>query len=185
MHHPRFVAALCPCLCLYLCLFWAPAALAAQPAPPPAAQVTILWPRIIPSADSAAQRARADVLQASLLQRLAKALPGQRAELRPEPERRCSHDRCERYTLGALLLHRGQGCAVVATIHQPHGGAVRLMPWAGKLRMKAYQIQAGERPEDFVTVEDFAPCAGLVEALAAGDADVEREIRAGAAPAKP
>ncbi|HOX43060.1 MAG TPA: hypothetical protein PK668_05665 [Myxococcota bacterium] len=170
---------------LSLGLLASPTALAADPAPPPAAQVTILWPRIIPSGDAAALRVQAEVLQASLLQRLGKALPGQRAELRPEPERRCPHDRCERLTLGALLLHRGQGCAVVATVHQPRGGAVRLAPWAGKLRLKAYQLQAGQRPEDFVTVEDFAPCAGLVEALAAGDADVEREIRAGAAPAKP
>jgi hypothetical protein len=158
---------------------------ASAQAPPPADNaITVLWPRIIPSADAAAFRVEALGLQSRLKETVQKVLPGRPLDVRPEPERSCSHGQCPRLTVGVLLLHKENGCAAVALIYRPNGGVVSLAPWAGDLKLKATQVQPGEPPENQVTIRDFVPCNALLKSLDAAQPGVDFELREAAAPKK-
>ena len=76
--------------------------------------VIVFWPRIIPGTESASAQQLAGELQAHVVTMVEGVLPGRTVDVRPEPERACPRAGCVAMTVGALLLKRGSGCAVVA-----------------------------------------------------------------------
>ncbi|MBN2495136.1 MAG: hypothetical protein JXR96_11130 [Deltaproteobacteria bacterium] len=145
--------------------------------------VVVLWPRIVPGSASAESRDIARALQARLRALVARELPGRPIDSRPEPERVCPQAGCEAFSAGALLIRRGQGCAVVALLSPPGPSAARLVRWAGELRLKQQSVAFRKPPESHVTVTDFASCAELASELDANAERVERALRMLTSPA--
>jgi hypothetical protein len=148
-----------------------------SPAAPLKNEVVLLWPRIIPSENAKTFQAEALGLQARLKQTLQKILPGFGIDVRPEGERSCGPEGCRTLTVGVLLLHKSNGCVTVAMVHRPGKSAARLVPWAGTLQMKAYEISYGEKPENYVSIKDFIPCDLLLKSLDVNEDSIEKEIR--------
>jgi len=144
--------------------------------------VVVLWPRVLPATDAPEIRAAATRVQQSLQQLVASELAGRPVDVRPEPERVCPQAGCKAASVGALLVHAGQACAVVGWVSQPGRSPARLVPWAGKIRLKQPTVPFRDYPESYVTILDFQPCAELEVAMASGQGAVGAAIR-GLAPA--
>lgn len=138
----------------------------------------VLWPRVIPASSSAMTRAAAFQVQSALAS-LATQHGGQRAlDVRPEPQRVCRRAGCVAASVGAVLVHASQGCAVVATVSGPGPAPAALVPWAGDVRAQVASVPFREPPESFLTVKDFVPCDQLVPALDAGAPAVVAALQA-------
>jgi hypothetical protein len=138
--------------------------------------VVVLWPRVIPATDTPATRHAAALVQAQLRKLVAETLAGRPVDTRPEPERVCPQAGCKAMTVGALLIHSGDACAVVALISGPGRAPATLVPWAGRVDLKRVSIGFREPAESYVTIRDFQHCSALVEPLKAGEAVVKQAI---------
>ncbi|MBN2361394.1 MAG: hypothetical protein JXR83_18225 [Deltaproteobacteria bacterium] len=138
--------------------------------------VMLLWPRIIPANGAGALRPQAVALRSALRQMMDRALPGRPVEVRPEPQRVCPRAGCRGISVGALLLHESRGCAAVAVIGPPGQTMLRLVPWAGAIKLKATMIPFRDPPESNLAIEDYVPCQDLARELAARSGDVQRAL---------
>ena len=150
----------------------------------PPAKLTVLWPRVFPSAraDATAPLAQAAQVQVALAAK--RALPGREQELKPKGERSYPEAGCAGGSVGVLILREGDACAAVALIGVEGRGRVRLAAWAGVLELKKYEVEFREPPESAVCVKDFVKCADLAALMQKPNADVERAMVDMLAPAK-
>jgi hypothetical protein len=125
--------------------------------------VVLLWPRVIPSAETAALRAVAQPLHQRLFQLIQRALPGRHIDIRPEPQRVCPQAGCEGIAVGVLLLAHGSGCVAVVQVSPPGRSAARQVAWVGDVRLTRDEVAFREPPEQHVLVKDYAACDRLLE----------------------
>ena len=113
-------------------------------------------------------------------------LPDRPVDVRPAPERVCPQAGCKAMTVGALLVHTGQACAVVALVSGPGRSAVHLLPWAGKVTLKQQTLPFREYPESHVTILDFQRCGALAEPMRVEEGRVMASMKAvaGSPPAR-
>jgi len=138
----------------------------------------VLWPRIIPSAGAEALGAQAAALQERLAAMATEAAAGRPVDVRPEPERVCPRDGCAAASVGAVLLHQGGSCAVVAVTARPGRAPAHLAAWAGRVDVLAATVPFREPPEERLRVGDLVPCRDLAAALDARAEEILREVRA-------
>ena len=139
--------------------------------------VVLLWPRIIPGSDFELLEPQAAGLQARLRQMIVQTLPDAPIDTRPSPERVCPKAGCVGISVGVLLLHQEYGCAAIALIGEPGPTPIRLVHWAGRLRVKAERIPFRDYPESYITITDFVPCDQLLNVLNERELDVRNAIR--------
>lgn len=148
--------------------------------------VVLLWPRVIPRSEDPQTSQDATFVQGQLRAAIARALPNVPVDVRPEPERVCPQKGCKGIAVGAVLLHKEQGCAVVATVSKPGQSEQRLIPMAGAMALATTSVPFREPPESFVTIHDFDRCMDLGPnmelRMAAFEASL-RELAGAAAPA--
>jgi hypothetical protein len=126
-------------------------------------------------------RAIAANVQTRLRAVVERTLPGRTVDVRPEPERVCPRAGCNAMTVGFSLYHSNSGaCSVVALVSGAGASPARLIPWAGRVQLREETVPFREPPEGRILVEDAVPCAGLNEALTAGEAAVAEAIRTAA-----
>jgi hypothetical protein len=172
----------------------APAPTAPPPAPPPesleerhvskspgvAGGVTILWPRIIPRDIVDENRDLALALQQQMKRIVEKHLPGRTIDFRPEPERVCPKTGCAGVSVGLLLSRQGQGCLVLALVSRPGVSPTRIVPWVGKVTLRADTVGFREWPESQITVADYIPCNSLLTTMDAQEPAVAAALQAAA-----
>jgi hypothetical protein len=127
--------------------------------------VVVLWTRVIPGSEDASLQGAAGAVQEALRAAAAQAAPGATVDVRPAPERVCPREGCKAVAVGAVLAHKDGGCVVVATVSAPGESAAKLIPLAGKVKLKADSAPFREPPESFVQVLDFASCADVAAQL--------------------
>lgn len=140
-------------------------------------QVTVLWPRVIPRDEAPRSDALAAQVQQAVLDAVRRALPGRPVEVRPQGERSCPEAGCPGGSAGALLIRKGEGCAVVGLAGWRGRGQIRLAAWAGTVELKKLQVDFREPPESSVRVQDFARCAEVAAQLAARAEQMDRTLR--------
>lgn len=123
--------------------------------------VVLLWPRVIPKSESPQTRQDAAFIQSQLRAAIGRALPGMPVDTRPEPERVCPQKGCTGLSVGAVLMHKESGCAVVATVSKPGPTEQRLISMAGAMSLSTNVVPFREAPESFVTIHDFDRCVDL------------------------
>ncbi len=123
--------------------------------------VVVLWPRVIPRSEDPQTKQDAAFIQSQLRAAVARALPGVPVDIRPEPERSCPQKGCTAASVGAVIMHKESGCAVVATVSKPGPSEQRLISMAGAMSLAATTVPFREPPESFVTIHDFDRCVDL------------------------
>lgn len=140
--------------------------------------VLVLWPRIVPGSERARSQAQAAAVQERLRRMVRRVFQGMEPEVRPRPERVCPRGGgCKAVSVGALLIRRQGGCAVVALVSAPGESAARLVPWAGSVVKKRDHAEFRTPPENQIKVKDFAACDALEQALTERDSNVEKALR--------
>lgn len=139
--------------------------------------VVVLWPRVIPSATADKVHPIAVSAQARVSGMVAAALPGRPITLRPKPERVCPQGGCAGLSVGLLLAHVENGCAAAALIGGPGRTARRIVPWAGRMELKAMQYEFRGQPESLVTIKEMVPCADLVRTMGERDQAVAEAVK--------
>lgn len=142
--------------------------------------VTLLWPRIIPRDIVDENRDLAAALQQRMKGIVEKHLPGRAIDFRPEPERVCPKTGCAGVSVGLLLSRQGQGCLVLALISQPGVSPTRIVPWVGKVQLRADTVGFREWPESQITVADYIPCSSLLTTMDSQEANVAAALQAAA-----
>jgi hypothetical protein len=124
--------------------------------------LVVLWPRVVPAEGGldAAQHV------ASFLAAAAREAAGDRpVDVRPDPERACPRDGCAAASIGAVLLHRGDQCAVVATVAVAGPAPSLLVPLAAEVTLRNTNVPFRTPPEEHVVVRDYGRCSELASAL--------------------
>ncbi|MBA3549956.1 MAG: hypothetical protein H0T76_26050 [Nannocystis sp.] len=142
--------------------------------------VTLLWPRIIPRDIVDENRDLASALQQRMKGIVEKHLPGRAIDFRPEPERVCPKTGCAGVSVGLLLSRQGQGCLVLALISRPGVSPTRIVPWVGKVQLRADTVGFREWPESQITVADYIPCSSLLTTMDSQEANVAAALQAAA-----
>jgi hypothetical protein len=142
--------------------------------------VTLLWPRIIPRDIVDENRDLAAALQQRMKGIVEKHLPGRPIDFRPEPERVCPKTGCAGVSVGLLLSRQGQGCLVLALISRPGVAPTRIVPWVGKVQLRADTVGFREWPESQITVADYIPCNSLLTTMDSQEANVAAALQAAA-----
>ena len=142
--------------------------------------VTLLWPRIIPRDIVDENRDLAGALQQRMKSIVEKHLPGRAIDFRPEPERVCPKTGCAGVSVGLLLSRQGQGCLVLALISRPGVSPTRIVPWVGKVQLRADTVGFREWPESQITVADYIPCNSLLTTMDSQEAAVAAALQAAA-----
>jgi len=140
--------------------------------------LTVLWPRVIPSAQSEATAELARAAQQQLLETARRALPKRtQHDVRPKGERSCPDAGCPGGSVGVLILREGAGCAAVALVGVPGRGHIRLAAWAGQLELKKYEVEFRDPPESQVKIKDYVKCTDLIAEMSKPNIDVERAMQ--------
>jgi len=139
--------------------------------------VTLLWPRIIPRDIVDENRDLAAALQQRMKGIVEKHLPGRPIDFRPEPERVCPKTGCAGVSVGLLLSRQGQGCLVLALISRPGVSPTRIVPWVGKVQLRADTVGFREWPESQITVADYIPCNSLLTTMDSQEANVAAALQ--------
>ena len=142
--------------------------------------VTILWPRIIPRDIVDENRGLGAALQQQMRVMVEKHLPGRAIDFRPEPERVCPKTGCAGVSVGLLLSRQGQGCLVLALVSRPGVSPTRIVPWVGKVQLRADTVGFREWPESQITVADYIPCTSLLTTMDAQEAAIADALKAAA-----
>lgn len=133
--------------------------------------IVLLWPRIVPKAETVAMRGPAKALQDRLKAMLMEHFPGRPIDVRPEPERVCPKlGGCDASSVGVLIGVRDGGCVAVVIVSKPGMSKQELMPWAGIMSTKMF-VPFREPPESSIQLEEMVPCDKLAIAT------LEREDR--------
>ncbi len=148
--------------------------------PGTAGGVTILWPRIIPRDIVDENRGLGAALQQQMRVLVEKHLPGRAIDFRPEPERVCPKTGCTGVSVGLLLSRQGQGCLVLALVSRPGVSPTRIVPWVGKVQLRADTVGFREWPESQITVADYIPCTSLLTTMDAQEAAIADALKAAA-----
>ncbi|MCB9748701.1 MAG: hypothetical protein H6713_01715 [Myxococcales bacterium] len=144
--------------------------------------VVVLWPRIIPRDIVPENRDLAAALQKHVRHVVEKNLPGRQIDFRPEPERVCPRQGCTSMSVGTLLSRHKQGCLVLALISRPGQAPVKIVPWAGDVKLKNDTVGFREYPEEQITVADYIPCSSLLSTMDKKEPQVAEALKAAAPP---
>ncbi len=139
--------------------------------------VVVLWPRVIPSATADKMDPVAVSAQARMSGLVAQTLPGRPITLRPKPERVCPQGGCAGLSIGLVLAHVENGCAAAALIGGPGRTARRIIPWAGRIELKAMQVEFRGQPESLLSLKELVPCDDLVRVMGERDAAVAEALK--------
>lgn len=139
--------------------------------------VVVLWPRVIPAATADGLDPIAIAAQARMSGLVAQTLPGRPITLRPKPQRVCPQGGCNGLSVGLLLAHVETGCAAAALIGGPGRTPRRIIPWAGRMQLKAMQSEFRGTPESNVTLQELVPCDTLVRTMGERDAAVAEALK--------
>ncbi len=126
----------------------------------------VLYPRVIPRGDDPELAKLAELVQ-QRLGSIAASVHGDAVERRPAPERVCPREGCSARSYGAVVARNAGGCTVVAVVGEPGPQPLRLVPWAGSVRLASEQVAFREPPESAITITEHAKCDALIEALEA------------------
>ena len=140
----------------------------------------LLWPRISPPTSDPTIRETAARLQQRLRAVVEHALPSRPIDLRPEPERVCPRAGCVALSVGVMLSIHDGACVALALVSAPGQAPARLIPWAGRVRLRVDVVPFREPPEAQVTVEDFVACGDLLTQLNAHEGEVVAALRSAA-----
>lgn len=133
--------------------------------------IVLLWPRIVPKAQTTAMRGPAKALQDRLKAMLEQHFPGRPIDVRPEPERVCPKlGGCDASSVGVLIGVRDGECVAVVIVSKPGMSEQVLMPWAGLMTTKMF-VPFREPPESSIQLQEMVPCDKLTIAT------LEREDR--------
>ena len=133
--------------------------------------LVLLWPRVVPKAETGAMRGPAKALQDRLKNMLSAHFPGRPIDVRPEPERVCPREGgCVATSVGVLIAVKDGGCVAVVIVSPPGMSDQLLMPWAGLMTTKL-QVPFREPPESSMRLQEMVPCDTLPVAT------LEREDR--------
>ena len=138
--------------------------------------VTVLWPRVVPQTEDPQILAIAETLQGRLDGMAQASVDPKRVVVRPDPERVCPRAGCRSVSLGAVLGHQDGGCFAVGLVGLAEGGAVQLVPWGGRIKVRAPTQPFRKPPESSIAVTEFVPCDRLIESLS--DTGIERALAA-------
>ncbi len=144
--------------------------------------MTILWPRIIPRDIVPENSDLAAALQKHVRHVVEKNLPGRQIDFRPEPERVCPRQGCKSMSVGTLLSRHKQGCLVLALISRPGQSPVKIVPWAGNVKLKNDTVGFREYPEEQITVADYIPCSSLLSTMDKKEPEVAEALKDAAPP---
>lgn len=144
--------------------------------------VTVLWPRIVPRDIVDDNRGLASALQEQMKRIVEKHLPGRPIDFRPEPERVCPKTGCDGVSVGLLLSRQNQGCLVLALVSRPGPSPTKIIPWVGKVQLRADTVGFREWPESQITVSDYVPCTSLLTTMDAQEPAIAAALQAAAAP---
>jgi hypothetical protein len=129
--------------------------------------------------DEASTRQLAGRLQGKLASLLRDKFPGLPLDIRPEPERVCPRAGCVGASVGILFTRSGKnGCTATLLASQQGDSPARLVPWAGRVKLKAETVPFREAPESHIRVMDHAACESLIDEASKRDREVEEAIRA-------
>src|SRR5262245_35924928 len=104
--------------------------------------VVVLWPRVLGIPDQ-----EATLVQGHLKRVAEKALPDHPIDVRPDPERACPKSGCLGASIGAVFVMQGTSCVVVAVVSEPEQSPARLVPWVGRVTLRAETIPFREPAE--------------------------------------
>jgi hypothetical protein len=140
--------------------------------------VVVLWPRVVPAHGAEALHDQVNALQARMRKIAERIFVDASIDVRPEPQRACPHQGCAGVALGALFLHEGGGCAILALVSSPGKRPALIVPWSGDVEVQKRRVPFREPPEDQVKVRDMVRCTNILETLDEREADVEEAVRA-------
>ena len=139
--------------------------------------IVLLWPRVVPMAETANMRGPAKALQDRLHAMLTEAFPGRAIDIRPEPERVCPRNGgCVASSVGVLIGVREGACVAVVIVSAPGESPQRLMPWAGLMTTKL-SVPFREPPESSMQLQEMVPCDRLPIATLEREDNVKDALR--------
>lgn len=139
--------------------------------------IVLLWPRVVPMAQTAAMRGPAKALQDRLRSMLEQHFPGRPIDVRPEPERVCPKTGCLATSVGVLIgVREGESCVAVVIVSPPGRSDQLLMPWAGLVTTKL-QVPFREPPESSMQIQEMVPCDKLTEVTLEREDRVKEALR--------
>lgn len=139
--------------------------------------LVLLWPRVVPMAQTAAMRGPAKALQDRLKAMLEQHFPGRPIDVRPEPERVCPKTGCLGTSVGVLIgVREGESCVAIVIVSPPGRSDQLLMPWAGLVTTKL-QVPFREPPESSMQIQEMVPCDQLTTATLEREERVKEALR--------
>ncbi len=139
--------------------------------------IVLLWPRVVPKAETANMRGPAKALQDRLQAMLSEAFPDRPIDVRPEPERVCPRrGGCVASSVGVLIGVRDGECVAVLIVSSPGESPQRLMPWAGLMTTKL-SVPFREPPESSIQLQEMVPCDRLPIATLEREDNVKDALR--------
>ena len=138
--------------------------------------LVLLWPRVVPKAETAAMRGPAKALQDRLKAMLEQHFPGRPMDVRPEPERVCPKTGCLGSSVGVLIGVKDGQCVAVVIVSPPGQSDQLLMPWAGLVTTKM-QVPFREPPESGMQIAEMVPCDQLTTATLEREDRVKEALR--------
>lgn len=140
--------------------------------------LVVFWPRVIPRSEDPEHSALAKQVQDKLVELARATFPDRPIDVRPEPERVCPREGCAAATFGALLVHDGDECMVVALVSTGATDPTQLAVWGGEVDFKQDLVPFREPPENHVVIRQYVPCEELLQSMASNDESVVGVLRA-------
>lgn len=139
--------------------------------------IVLLWPRVVPRANTVAMRLPAKALQDRLKRMLLEHFPDRPLDVRPEPERVCpKHGGCLATSVGLLIGVKDGQCVAVVIVSPAGESEQLLMPWAGRVTTKL-TVPFREPPESSMRIHDMVPCDELPIATLEREERVRNALR--------
>jgi hypothetical protein len=139
--------------------------------------LVLLWPRVVPMANTVAMRGPAKALQDRLKAMLEEHFPGRPIDVRPEPERVCPRrGGCIGTSIGLLIGVLEGECVAVVIVSPPGESDQLLMPWAGLVTTQI-TVPFREPPESSMKIQELVPCDKLPVATLEREERVRQALR--------
>lgn len=139
--------------------------------------IVLLWPRVVPKANTVAMRGPAKALQDRLKAMLEEHFPGRPIDVRPEPERVCPRrGGCLGTSVGLLIGVLEGECVAVVIVSPPGESEQLLMPWAGLVTTQI-TVPFREPPESSMKIHELVPCDKLPVATLDREERVRQALR--------
>ncbi len=145
----------------------------------------VLYPRIIPASEDPEVLRIAAAIEAHTDALVRATRPKTPVDTRPAPERVCPQAGCKGVSVGSVLVHNGDTCAVAAWVAAPGRSPARPLAWSPGLTTKQASVPFREPVENALAIQDYQHCSTIVASLSARDEAVAEAIRAASGAAAP